>query len=351
MPDSGGWTDVPSTWRSVPETARITHVELGEDGKPHASGRPSVMEQGTVGVRDGKLVNGSRELTPAYAAIDSYDVSRERGEVAFSAKRADSFDIGLVSTDGSDVHWAPEDPADETHVKWAPRGNKISYFIHTPSAALIRTLHVPTSVQLTIDFPYATLHDLAWEPAAERFAVAVESLDASDRIEVHRYDGTQHSTVVAPGAKLDVEIEPLTSSAALMRPSALRYNEKLPVIVWLDDAPRNRWDDARGAIQGANRVGCVVSTESPDAGLWKALNAVQWADMSRVFVVDVRANAGAYELPAAAVRLVASTAQAGPVWRRTGNTIEVGGGVVKSFAAGFIADQLKGSTPPNGSHR
>jgi hypothetical protein len=36
-------------------------------------------------------------LTPQFAAIESFDVSADRGEVVFSAKRKDSFDIGLVA--------------------------------------------------------------------------------------------------------------------------------------------------------------------------------------------------------------------------------------------------------------
>lgn len=346
-----GWNAVPEAWRTVEQTRRIAHVAYGEDGKPAPASGPQLMKQGAVAVKGGHIVNGDRVLTPEYAAIDSFDVSWERGEVAFSAKRTDNFDVALVSTDGSDVHWVPEDRADETHVTWAPRGNKISYFIHNPSAALIRTVHVPTAYQLTVDIPYATLHDLAWEPAAEKYAVAVESLDASDHIEVHRYDATQQSVALAPEKKLDVEIEPLTADAAILRPAAMRYNERLPVVVWLVDPPRNRWNDARGALQLRNRVACIVSTASPDAAFWAALGGVAWPDRDRVFVVDTRHASATYDVPASALRIVGSPAQSAAQWRRSGNIIEVGGGVVESFAAGFIADQLKGSTPPNGSHR
>jgi len=118
-----------------------------------------------------RLVREKKALTPDFPAIDSFSVSAERGEVVFSAKRKDSFDIGLVSTDGSPIHWVPEDPADEVAVQWAPRGNKISFVVRGRTGDLVRTVHVPTSAALTVDFPYATVRSLTWEPAAERFAV------------------------------------------------------------------------------------------------------------------------------------------------------------------------------------
>src|SRR5205807_8315221 len=109
----------------------------------------------TAGVRivNSRLIAGETALTPQFTAIQSFDVSLERGEVAFSARRTDNFDIGLVSLDGSDVHWIPQDPADETDVQWAPRGNKISYVVHSRTGDLVRTVHIPTSLQLTVDFP------------------------------------------------------------------------------------------------------------------------------------------------------------------------------------------------------
>src|SRR4029077_5845522 len=129
-----------------------------------------------------RILNGSKPLTPEFLAIDSYDVSLARKEIVFSAKRKDNFDVGLVSMDGSDIHWIPEDPSDEVNAQWAPRGNKVSYILHTPTGSIVRTVHIPTAAQLSVDFPQTQVDALAWEPQAERFAVVVESPDASQRL-------------------------------------------------------------------------------------------------------------------------------------------------------------------------
>src|SRR5581483_5125032 len=119
-----------------------------------------------VKVVDGALVAGAKVLTPRFAAVQSFDVSLDRREVVFSAKHTDNFDIGLVSLDGSDIHWFPSDPADETDPQWASRGNKVCYIVHATSGDVVRTVHVPTATQLSVDFPYATIRALAWDREA-----------------------------------------------------------------------------------------------------------------------------------------------------------------------------------------
>ena len=47
----------------------------------------STMSSDAVRVADNQLFRGSTALTPRFAAIDSFDVSRDRREVVFSAKR------------------------------------------------------------------------------------------------------------------------------------------------------------------------------------------------------------------------------------------------------------------------
>jgi len=153
-------------------------------------------DNSAVRVQNGKLIAGSKELTPQLAAIQSFDVSLERREVVFSAKHNSNFDIGLVSLDGSDVHWFPSDPADETDVQWAPRGNKVSYVVRLKTADVVRTVHVPTSVQLSVEFPYATVKSLAWDKEGQRYAVVLSSPEASDRIQTMKYDGTGQRTDV-----------------------------------------------------------------------------------------------------------------------------------------------------------
>jgi hypothetical protein len=236
----------------------------------------------TVRVVDNQLFRGRIPLTPRFAAIDSFDASRDRREVVFSAKRTTSFDVGLVSLDGSDVHWVPEDPRDETGVQWAPRGNKISYVVHAVGGDIVRTVHVPTSMQLTVDFPYASVRSLRWTPDGERYFVVITSPDASERTESMRYGGEERRVEIAPKTKLDIVIEPLAGGLVL-RPSALRYGEKLPLVVWV--APRlYAWSDARGALLQRDRVACVIVTKQPDDAFWQAVRAVPWIDAAKPLV-------------------------------------------------------------------
>lgn len=235
-----------------------------------------------VKIVDGKLFAGIKELTPQFKAIQSFDVSLERREIVFSAKRDTNFDIGLVSLDGSPIHWVPEDPADETDVQWAPRGNKISYIVHARTGDIVRTVHVPTAVQVSVDFPFTTVRSLAWDSAAERYAVALTSPDASDRIESMKYDGTARRTDVAPKAKLDVSEEPF-EGGLLMRPATMRYGEKLPLIVWVANPPFV-WNDARGALMRDKPVACAIMRHAPDTAFLDAVRAVPWIDSSQIAV-------------------------------------------------------------------
>src|SRR5581483_491259 len=220
-------------------------------------------DQAGVKIVDGKLFVGPKALTPQFKAIQSFDVSLDRREVVFSAKRDTNFDIGLVSLDGSAVNWVPQDPADETDVQWAPRGNKISYIVHAPTGDVVRTVHVPTAVQLSVDFPFATVRSVAWDAAAERYAVVLSSPDASDRIESMKYDGTARRIDVAPKTKLDVAEEPF-QGGLMMRPATMHYGEKLPLIVWVAD-PLYVWNDKLGALMRGKRVACAIIRSAPDA--------------------------------------------------------------------------------------
>ncbi|HEX3070576.1 MAG TPA: hypothetical protein VHX14_18555, partial [Thermoanaerobaculia bacterium] len=119
---------IPAAWQTVPQAALVgdycAHVTCA--AKP----------QTTIHVSENRIVNGTKGLTPPFSAIDSFDVSLDRKEVVFSARRKDNFDIGLVSIDGSDIHWVPQDPVDETDVQWAPRGNKVSFILHTLTGSI-----------------------------------------------------------------------------------------------------------------------------------------------------------------------------------------------------------------------
>jgi hypothetical protein len=254
--------------------------------------RVACAKRDPSGVRivDGKLVNGEKVLTPQFAAIQSFDVSLQRREVVFSAKRKDNFDIGLVSLDGSDVHWVPEDRADETDPRWAPRGNKVAYVVHGRAGDLVRTVHIPTATQLSVPFPYANVRALAWDEPAERYFVVLTSPDASERVESVKYDGQGQRVEVPPEVKLDVANERV-GGALVLRPPAMHYGEKLPLVVWIADPPY-RWDDARGVLMRNRRVACAIMPRTPDDAFWAAVDGTPWIDATRVYVLGGRSDRG-----------------------------------------------------------
>jgi len=325
---------LPTGWSSVPAATAI-----GDDcasfpcaAKPQA---PSVHVAGN------RIVNGDKVLTPPFAAIDSFDVSLDRREIVFSAKRKDNFDIGLVALDGSDIHWVPGDPSDEVSVQWAPRGNKVSFILHTTTGSIVRTVHIPTATPLSVNFPQTQIDALAWEPKAERFAVVVESPDASQRLVSMTYEGEKRQEVVAPSSKLDVELEPV-GGVMVMRPSAMRYNERLPLVVWLDRSPF-AWSDARAALMRNARVAIAIAPEV-SATFWSESAKVTWIDNARTYVVG---NAASQQRSNATI-IKPDPSLPPNRYARRGNTVSASPAVVQSVAAAFIADDLKGTPPPNG---
>ncbi len=352
---------IPQGWLDVPRATRIRSLVLDDGGKvshqPNAA--PRATFDGPIHLSGGRLMNGEKALTNAFLALDSFDYSAARGEVVFSAKREKNFDIGLVSSDGSPINWVPGDPADELDVQWAPRGNKISYVIRASGGDLVRTFHVPTSASLPVAFENATIHTLAWDPAAERYAVAYSTPDASDRVEVLKYSGAERRIVVAPAARLDVSVEPFAPGAILLRPSDLRYAEKLPAVIWRADD--FAWSDERAAVMNNARVAVIVTTRAPGDELWRAVADTAWIDAQRLFVVgsDCRPSAASADSPSGtaadlcgrAVSIVAEQSVPAGRYRRVGNVVSVPPAVVQSVAAGFIADQLKRTSSTNGSSR
>ena len=318
---------IPDAWLSTPRAARIDDI----------CQKTACPPRDAAGVRvvDGKLVAGDKELTPQFRAIDSFDVSLERREVVFSAKREDNFDAGLVSLDGSDVKWIPEDRADETAVRWAPRGHKVSYVMRTTTGDFVRTVHVPTAMQLANDFAYARVRGLAWDAAAERYSVVLTSPDASDRIESVKYSGGDRTVVVKPEVKLDVALEPVRGGI-LMRPSLLRYNERVPLVVWTDPNMLE-WHDARGALMRDHRIAMAVVAKEPDADFWKEIEALPWIESTNVFVVN-----GERQSATGDRTVIRATDQPAGTFKVDGPVIEVARPNVESFASGWIAQQLKG---------
>lgn len=324
---SPSFQTIPEAWQSTPRAARIDDI----------CQKVTCPARDAAGVRieDGKLFVGDKALTPQFRAIDSFDVSLERREIVFSAKREDNFDAGLVSLDGSDVHWIPEDRADETGVRWAPRGHKVSYVVRTPSGDFVRTVHIPTAMQLANDFAYARVRGLAWDAPAERYSVVLTSPDASERVESVKYGGGDRTTVVPPQVRLDVAIEPVRDGI-LLRPTLLRYNERIPLVVWVD-GNLLEWNDARGALMRDNRVAMAVISKEPDADFWKQVEALPWIDAKKVFVVNgERRTSNGERIVITGTDLAANT------YRVDGSVVEVARPNVESFASGWIAQQLKG---------
>ena len=342
---------IPETWRNVPSAARIRSVALDERGHvTQAALLPLKPEPVTV--ENNRLVRDGKRLTEQFAAIESFDYEDTWDEVIFSARRDAGFDIGLAAGDGSKTNWAPADPADEVQVQWAPRGYKASYIVRAPLGDVVRTLHIPTSLQHAIDFGPATIHDVAWDPAGEKYAVALSTLDASDRVEVLRYDGTERRVAVPPAQKLAADVISFAPGAYALRPFDLRYGEKLPVVVWLAD--RFEWSDARAALLREARAAVIVARKA-DETLWTAVSTTPWLDPGRTWVVgDVaRASARGPERRAEArPTFIAGDAAIPPGrYRQTDDVIAVAPAAIQSFAAGFIADQLKRTSPTNGSSR
>jgi hypothetical protein len=325
---------IPTGWQTVPQASLI--------GDYCARVSCAAKAPTAIHVAENRIVNGTKGLTPSFAAIDSFDVSLDRKEVVFSARRKDNFDIGLVSIDGSDIHWVPEDPVDETGVQWAPRGNKVSFILHTLTGSIVRTVHIPTATQLSVDFAQTQIDALVWEPKGERYAVVVESPEASQSLQEMTYEGEKRREVIPPSARLDISIEPI-GSLLVMRPNDLRYGEKLPIVLWLEPHPF-AWSDARAALMRNARVAIAIAPRG-SAEFWNEIAKVAWIDATRKYVVNsVAGQPGNL----AATLITADSAISPGRYRRAGNTVSAPPAVVQSFAAAWIADDLKGTPPPNG---
>ncbi|MEA2465475.1 MAG: hypothetical protein QOJ98_3222, partial [Acidobacteriota bacterium] len=118
---------------------------------------------------------------------------------------------------------------------------------------------------------------------------------------------------------------------------------KLPVVVWR--ASDFAWSDARAALLQKARVAVVVTTRIPSEELWSRVDATPWIEGKRTFVV------GADGGRETAIRISGEQSVPAGRYRRTGNVVTVPPAVVQSFAAGFIAEQLKRTSPTNGSSR
>jgi hypothetical protein len=274
------------------------------------------------------LYRGNVRLTPAYADIESFDVSTDRQEVVFSARRDAGYDIALAAMDGSEVKWLPDDPADEVLPRWASVGNKTAYVVRNRSGDVIRTVHIPTAFQVIVDFPLGAVRTYEWDAAGERLSVVWETADAAPRTESVRYAGEDRRIVTSPSEALAVQATPF-AGGLLLRPASSRYNEKLPLVVWRTDGRLNEWNPARAAILEDHRVAILVIDSELDR---EALSKVPWID--RLFSV------GTIIPGAIAIRPDESVPQG--FYRREGDGIAVNPGSVESAAVGFLREQLTG---------
>ena len=334
---------IPPAWMSTPPQAEVRAVAaLANPAAPSDSQGVRVVRD----MRGARLLRGETVLTPGYAEIESFDVSAERKEVAFSARRKekDNLDVALVSVDGSDVHWIPEEPANEVQPRWALRGNKVAYIVRNRAGDFVRTVHIPTAFQLLVEFPSSSVRELVWDETGDRFAVLTESADASPRVEVMKYDGTARRELIAPAVRLDVTSTPL-ANGVLLRPKGGTYGEKLPLVIW-QSAAINSWNPHRGRLLQQVRAAALV-VDAVTGEMWKDVAGLPW--VSEVFVVRAETAGAAPPAaanPAATVILADPSVPAGH-YRRDGNVLSVDPTVVESFAASFIEDHLKG-TPLRG---
>ncbi|HEX2832318.1 MAG TPA: hypothetical protein VHW00_04845 [Thermoanaerobaculia bacterium] len=334
---------IPDAWMSVPATPRVGSVFYDASGKLQTAPElaPPMLADGPIRFVGTKIFNKEKELTAAFPAVESLDFSESRGEVVFSAVGERGFDIGLVSSDGSKVNWVPQDPADEFSPQWAPRGNKVSFIVRAKIGDIVRTVHIPTAAQLSNDFPHARIHSRAWDAEGQFYAVAYSTPDASDRVEVMKYGGEERAMAVPPAVRLDVEVEPFASGTLVLRPKDIRYDERLPAVIWL--APDFAWNDARGALLRNGRVACIVAKTVSDELLTR-IRETPWLDATELFVVGEADVANAIVIkPDAAMK--------SGFYRESGRVVSVAPAAIQSFASGFIADQLKRISPTNGSSR
>lgn len=326
-------TAIPKAWMSVPEAVPVSAVTPSTDGP--------------IRHDNGRLYRGDKPTTDAFAAIDSFDYSESRDEVIFSAKKEASFDIGLAAGDGSVTNWLPADAADELAVQWAPRGNKVSYIVRTKLGDVVRTFHIPTSFQFAVDFGTATIRSLTWDAPAERFTVVYSTLDASERSESLRYDGTERRIEAQPKETIAADLMPFAIDTFALRPRDLHYGEKLPLVVWIAD--RFTWGETRAALMRNARVASIVITRAPDEAFWTTVRATAWLDASRIYIVNGSAVVDDGAAAPSAISFVADASVPAGHYLRKGNVVAAAPAAIQSVAAGFITDQLKRTSRTNGS--
>jgi hypothetical protein len=227
-------------------------------------------------------------------------------------------------------------------VQWAPRGNKVSYIVRAQLGDVVRTFHIPTSFAYVVDFgTTAAIQSVTWDAAAERFTVVYSTLDASERTESVHYNGSARRTEAEPKTTIDADLLPFGADGFVLRPRNLRYDEKLPVVVWVAD--RFAWSEPRAALMRDARVASIVVRRPPDADLWKSVRETAWLDPAKIYVVNGTTPEG--------MGFIADAGIPAGRYRHKGNVVAAAPAAIQSVAAGFIADQWKRISPANARSR
>ncbi|MGK2858171.1 MAG: hypothetical protein ACSLFQ_13295 [Thermoanaerobaculia bacterium] len=236
-------------------------------------------------------LSGENDVSGEFAAIDSMDAAPRGDEIVFSARRENGFDVAIASTDGTTVNWVAPDRADEVGVTWAPRGNKISYRIRGVDSTLVRSVHVPTSFQLTFDVPHMSVREIAWDSRAERFAMILDGPTASPHIDWIEYGGGGRATLAAPRDVVAREPERVTfgpRSSLLLGPATVRYGEKLPLFIRLTEEPLAWQSDLRDLESfGGGILLLSAKLWGDGARLTALLDELKWVDPAAIVVVDL----------------------------------------------------------------
>lgn len=263
--------------RFMPDGSTLIGVERTDTGE-------SIVTVAADG-RETKVVGPFR-------TIDSYDVSPEGTDVAFSASRNGGFDVAIVSATGGKPRWIYPDPRDERRVIWAPLGHKIAYVIESIDGSILRSVHIPTGAMVEVSFPWTRVDSVAWMPDARRVAVAESSVLASSHVELVHYDGNGRQEVVPPVKRLAASTDLLPNSdprAIVLPPLRPRYGVRDPLVIRVADGGAAGWSDGQAAILGRTGAGMIIvrrGVSSLGGRFWKAVDSLGWVDHGRIFVVE-----------------------------------------------------------------
>ncbi|HEY0592100.1 MAG TPA: hypothetical protein VGF40_10060, partial [Thermoanaerobaculia bacterium] len=129
--------------------------------------------------------------------------------------------------------------------------------------------------------------------------------------------------------------------AALFNPPAVRYNERLPLVIWETGEGAFAFHEGRARLQQNRRIGSIVvsrgATERPM--FWEAIAELAWVDPDRIFVVadafDEAAIPG--DVRATVLTREGETARSDRV-----AIVRSGPGSLEDFAVLWLGERLRG---------